>query len=346
MVSPHKQKPVAVFRCDASPKIGGGHVMRCLSLAGEMRKRGWECLFSSTLETTETLPQLVRDGYEVNPPETIKEADILIIDHYDLEKDYETFSRGQAKKIMVIDDFPTREHDCDILLDQTYGRSTGDYKTFVPKECTLLCGADYILLRPQFINLRKKSLENKSAIQKAEKIFVSFGATNPKGITQKVLNALAPFKDWPLSVQVIMGAQAQEKEDVKNLIQELNQNSIHNFQIEIDVEDMASYLAQADLAIGAGGSMSWERACLGVPSLVIQLADNQSDVIGELNNIGAIKLVGTLDTVQEANIDKAFESVRDNGKLLREMSATAADIYDGKGVIRVIEALDKIIGRV
>ena len=154
---------LAVFRADASPTMGGGHVMRCLTLADALRDAGWSCAFATAAESSAMVPALARSGHatiDIASDDAgelgacVGHADLLIVDHYGLGAVFEGRARDWAGQVLVIDDLPNRPHDCDLLLDQTAGRGAGDYAGMVPDHCRLLLGADHALLRPQFLSAR------------------------------------------------------------------------------------------------------------------------------------------------------------------------------------------------
>lgn len=263
-------------------------------------------------------------------PET---ADIVVIDHYALDTSYEGIWRGIARTIAVLDDLADRTHDCDILIDQTYGRDAADYKPLTPPHCRHLCGSDYAILRPQFSDLRKNALARRKDITRAERVFVSFGATNPARITQKILLALDQFTQWTLHIDIAMGGCAQTIDDVREIA---NAMTNHTADLHLDITDMAALMARADLAIGAGGTMSWERACLGLPTLLVELADNQHLIIENLDRIGAARALGTIETLDSGAILSAFGALHDDAATLYDMSVKAAALCDGNGAQRIV----------
>lgn len=331
----------ACFRCDASLDIGIGHLMRCITLAGALKENGWDCKFI-TAETSDIMLPILSQ-YSLVSPEAIPDlSDLLVVDHYDLDQKYETAARVWASKIMVIDDLADRQHDCDILLDQTFGRSVSDYQALIPEHCTILCGSDYTLLRPQFLSARYRAEEKRHKVERIENILVNFGSTNPEGIMQKILSVLAEFKEWPLTINIVTGNQTQGLDILQEEAKKILEETQHNINLLIDIPDIAEKMVEADLAFGAGGTTSWERACLGLPTIMIELADNQSLVAQNLLERGAVLHLGKLSYVTENKIDNAFKNVRDNSALLRNMSKQAFRICDGLGTDRVSERIEEI----
>lgn len=332
----------AYIRCDASPELGAGHVVRCLSLANALKQHGWNCHFISSAGSADMVPDL--KAFEViEDVEHIPEnTDLLIVDHYQLHADYESAARPWAKKILVIDDLANRPHDCDILLDQTMGRDTEDYKNLVPENCKIVCGSEFTLLRPQFLNAIAQAKVKREMVSSVENILVSFGATNPEGIIEKTLNALSVFNARSLSINVIMSSNADGCADVATLCQKITADTPHQVMLETDVKDMASFMLKADIAIGGGGTTSWERACLGLPTILIEVSEDQRLVSENMHKLGAVDRIGDLATIQGQDIDNAFENMRDNGDLLRKMSEVAFTVCDGKGADRLCKIIQEI----
>ncbi len=322
------------IRCDASPEIGTGHVMRCLALAGELSKFA-EVLFISSPETLGAAPTLARSGYEIKD-EYSGGADWLIVDHYGLDETYESAARAWAKKIFVIDDLADRGHDCDILLDQTYGRKAGDYNNLAPAHCRILTGTDYAILRPEFVQARR-SLDISQ--RQGDRVLISFGGVNPKNATEFALESLALYREKPLYIDVVTGAGAQNLENVKKLSKKIKAETSHAVTLHIGTNEMAALMARADLCIGAGGTTSWERCCMKLPAITLELADNQKTILQALSDFGAILHLGKIEEIDSAQLlAKASDLLNAPDKRLN-LSSGAAEICDGQGTKRIVEIL-------
>jgi UDP-2,4-diacetamido-2,4,6-trideoxy-beta-L-altropyranose hydrolase len=334
-----RDRPKAAFRCDASEHIGGGHVVRCLTLAQALAEKGWEISLITSPDSGKTVPALKELGLKIVSPEGYAEkTDILIVDHYGLDASYEKECRKWAKCVMVIDDLANRPHDCDILLDQTLGRDPGDYRPLVPSSCQILTGADFALLRPQFAKMRDQSLtRRKMEGYPLKRIFVFISSSDPENITGKILDVLdkAPVK---FTIDVVMGSGGPHLENIRGKVSRMSQDTT----LHIAVKEMAGLMAQADLAIGAGGTASWERCCLGLPSLVVEAADNQRKISRELEQAGAIVFLG-------GDISQAMDRLADifdnepplRPETLMSMVNAAALVCDGLGVARVVGAMNE-----
>lgn len=334
----------AVFRADASVDIGGGHVMRCLALAGEMSAADWACGFAIGPETLKTVPALAGAGYplaqldgaagdEVTALQKrwANGADWLIVDHYGHDAAFEGACRPWAERIMVIDDLADRRHDCDVLLDQTLGRDAEDYGSLVPGDCRMLVGPRFALLRPRFREARAKVLARRADVSAVRRLLVSMGSSDPRNLTSRVLRGIAEA-DVAVEVDVAAGATSER-------LRELAESLPLPITVHADTADMAALMARADIAIGAAGGTSWERCCLGLPSLLIVTADNQRMIAERLEIAGAADVLGWHDDVDAVDIAGALRRLCGDARRRRQMSVRAAEVCDGLGAARVREKL-------
>lgn len=334
----------AVFRADASPAIGGGHVQRCLTLADAFVEAGWHCSFAFREGTLETVPALATRGHELLPlsepdeeePAGIGAAvnarcDLLVVDHYGRGQAFESRCRGFASCILALDDLPSRAHDADFLLDATPRASDDAYRAVVPSTCSLLVGPRFALLRPQFSKARAEALARREARVAPRRLLVSMGMTDPNNVTARVLRGIASSR-LLLAIDVVLGAIAPHLPAVRALISELGLDAT----LHVDVADMASLVSAADIAIGASGQTSFERCCLGLPSLMAVTADNQRDFADALVAAGAVE---RLTSVDEAEIASALVSLVNDPVRLRTMSRQATALCDGEGAARAVQVV-------
>jgi UDP-2,4-diacetamido-2,4,6-trideoxy-beta-L-altropyranose hydrolase len=333
-----------VFRVDSSSDLGAGHLMRCLTLAETLRKRGKARItFMSRPLEGNGLAFVQSKGFQVAQLNSKEEnylsssarkasdillsrnilerfgkpADLLVVDHYDIDAEWETKMRSWVKRIMVIDDLANRRHDCDIILDQNICPSMMDrYKLLVPPECVCLLGSEYTLLRPQFKKIRTSGLRHRDGC--IRRILVAFGGADPTNETEKTLKALSP-REWPtLLVDVVVGQSNRHKERIQALCKR-----DRRFHYHCQVENMAALMNRADLAVGGGGVMSYERCSMGLPCLAIILSKNQEAVIKMLQTEGALRNLGWRRRVTEQTIKDGLKKLRNHPKSLLEMSQRA-----------------------
>lgn len=352
------------IRVDSSLEMGSGHVMRCISLADELKKNGGECIFITRPQTGDLSLLLRMKGYkvhllpqhntnltsisteessldhadwlgcswELDAKQTLCalteiKPDWLIIDHYALDANWEVAVNPGDIKVMVVDDLADRPHECQLLLDQNLGRKTEDYKALVPNYCKCLVGPEYAILRPEFAELREYSLARRSN-PILKKIFVSMGGIDKDNITETVLEILNS-SDLPkdCSIDVVMGFHAPWLEQVKNRAKKMK----YTTKVLVNIADMARRMAEADLSVGAAGGTSWERSTLGLPSFLMVLAENQRTNADNLKQFGAARDFSAITF-------SLF--LKDNHRLnLQHMSVVASALCQGNGARRVAETL-------
>jgi UDP-2,4-diacetamido-2,4,6-trideoxy-beta-L-altropyranose hydrolase len=262
--------------------------------------------------------------------------DWLIVDHYALDSLWEAALQTHYAKLMVIDDLADRSHLCDLLLDQTFGRYPDDYKSRVPATCTLLCGTQYALLRPEFAELRAYSLKRRQTAP-LDHLLITMGGIDKENATGLVLEALQQTSlPAHCRITIVMGAAAPWLDAIRLQAEQLPWAT----EVRVSVCDMARLMADSDLAIGAAGSTSWERCCLGVPTVMVVLADNQREVAAGLERSGAAQVLqGTQDITSHL---PAILDVLVSSPLQRAAIGHAATlIADGSGLSKVIGFLEQ-----
>lgn len=264
----------AFFRFEASPLIGAGHAIRSCVLADALVENGWKCNIVTTEKSYDFINDLNRFN-RVEPEDFYQNplfCDLLVIDNYDLDLKYEKHFRSFAKKIMIIDDLANRQHDCDVLLDQTYGRDPNDYKNLVPENCTILAGSDYVLLRKEFILMRPKAIEKRRNTKEIKRILISMGGSCQNNHILKALE-MVKASGFAGNIDVVLGFDKNNLDQIKQYVKSM----INKVDFHVNA-NMAELIYEADLAIGAAGSSVWERCCLGLPSVLFLIASNQKYV--------------------------------------------------------------------
>lgn len=325
----------AVFRADAGARIGTGHVVRCLTLADALAEHGWESLFACTEETVATVPALAR--YRIVPagaPEDLPPAELLVVDHYGLDSAYERRARARARRVLVLDDLADRPHDADLLLDQNLGRTAADYAGLLPHGCRLLLGPQWALLRPQFAAARPAALARRQQGGPVRRLLVAFGGTDPDNATGLALEAIARA-GLEAAVDVVLGPRAPHLDSVRR-----QAAALPAARVLTGVEDMAALMAAADLAIGAGGTSSWERCCLGLPTLLVVIAGNQEHIARALADAGAALAAGRMSELSPDGLAALLRATAADSACLATMSECAAGICDGSGINRLAPRLE------
>jgi UDP-2,4-diacetamido-2,4,6-trideoxy-beta-L-altropyranose hydrolase len=306
------------FRADASFEIGTGHVLRCLALAEALRSGGARVAFVCR-PLPENLAMLIRQtGIELctigecpaggaedarlSRQALSRQPNWLVVDNYAIAEPWENALRSCADRIMVIDDLADRRHDCDLILDQNfYDDLERRYDTLVPPGCTKALGPQFALLRREFYERQPNSRRRDGTVRR---VLVSFGGSDPTDETAKVLGALndEPFRD--LRLDVVVGGAAISGEDLKRKAASDPRVRIHQ-----QPPSISALMAEADLCVGAGGIMTWERCFMGLPSVVVETARNQSETARALHRAGAIRNLGWHEEVTAAHVATAVSSL-------------------------------------
>jgi len=349
----------AVIRTDSSPTIGSGHLMRCLTLADVLRRNETEVVFvcrnlpgnlsnlcrrndfsvrllpnHSPSDTEENScndyshwlgTDWLTDATETeNILHELAPIDWLIVDHYALDRRWESCLSIVVNNIMVIDDLANRPHECQLLLDQNFYKQIGKrYEHLVPSTCQQLLGPAYALLRPEFIEARRSLRESHNRIQN---ILVFMGGADRDNVTAKVIKAIAAPGRTDLSVNVIGGEANDQRENIFDFCR-----SHEGFNYHERVLNMAEMMMSADLAIGGGGTSTWERCYLRLPAITIILAENQRDMTETLAEYGAIINLGWHTDVTEGKIIRALQSVIENPEQIQKMSRRGQDLFGNNG---------------
>jgi len=328
--------------------------MRCLTLAHGLISRGWRCTFAGTAETQRLVKAMTtsdtgflevgNDGPSVLIDRLIAihgSADAMIVDHYGLDKVFETESRRLARSVVCIDDLADRGHDCDILLDQSLGRNAEDYQSLVPSGARVLIGPSYALLRPEFSELRHEALARRIRQDFVpQRVLLSFGATDAQNVTSRAIQALKEPMFSRLEVDIVLSSAAPHIESVRKLA-DVRTNTI----LHVDTDAVAALMAAADLALGAGGVTTWERCAVGLPSIVVVTASNQVAQIRAAEAAGAVVVLGDASDVSVSDFIEVLQRMLSDTERLRAMALQAASVCDGQGCGRVVEELEKLVGR-
>ena len=362
-----------LIRCDASFSIGSGHVMRCRTLARELHRREAAVTFLCRRQPGDLINVLAQEFPVLDLPEllasqsskceslqdralygawlgcsqeqdaadclqalsqaNITSANWLVIDHYGLDGHWEVqlmagLAGDAPPRLLVIDDLADRHHQADLLLDQNFFGAVTEtrYGGLVPDDCQRLLGPHYALLGPEYSQLHPL-VPPRTELRRA---LVFFGGVDPANLTGRALQALLAPELADLAVDVVLGFNCTHRQEVEELVARRPHTTLHNLQ-----PSLAGLIARADIAIGAGGVTTWERACLGLPTLLVAVADNQLPLAQALDQVGKLQLLGTASSVSVSQIRLALIAA------LQQPwpRASGQDLGDGWGARRVATAL-------
>lgn len=343
--------------------------MRCLTLADLMRRTGAKINFVCREHTGNMCDLIESAGFEVqrlpkqaNPPLVTGEpharwlgatweedaeqtqsavrrlapqVDWLIVDHYALDRRWETAGRSIASGLMVIDDLADRLHECDILLDHNfYPELRSRYDLLIPRNCLKLLGPEFALLRPEFLAARSELGRRTSRV---ERILVSFGNSDLPRATLLALQLIDAVCESTIQVDIVIGAMCGFIVELQSLCARHPRWTIHGPN-----NQMAQLMTRADLAFGGGGVTTWERCCVGLPCLIMALAINQI-AISEAAQMAKVALYLGESTKIDVNAAAAqLRRLMNEPALVADMSARGANLVDGRGAARACAVLTGI----
>ena len=365
--------PSVVFRCDASSVIGSGHIIRCRTLARHLQSFGFSIVFICRSQpgdlvslladefTVLTLPNLkpylpaktdlpfryelllncsqkqdAEETLQLLLQNSISDISWFVLDHYAIDSTWQETLLSQLSflgflppKILVIDDLANRVHHADVLLDQNYYDScaTNPYANLVPSTCLQLRGSYYSLLSSDYLTYQSLIRPRKSV----KRILVFFGGSDLPNLTSLVLNFLSGELYQHYFVDVVIGAQNPHSLEVEAL-----SASRPNTELHRSVSSLSQLIFRSDLSFGAGGTTTYERSCLSLPSLVITLAENQVPIAQLLHDYHYHYYLGHFDRVSLVDITQAFHHLLDNFSLY----SNSPSLTDGHGVSRVVTAMN------
>jgi UDP-2,4-diacetamido-2,4,6-trideoxy-beta-L-altropyranose hydrolase len=354
------------FRTDASVQIGTGHVMRCITLANELAREGHQCLFICRAHEGHLGELIASKGFELyllssfgGGPEAVSDdsdggyaqwlgvtwqrdakqtqdclaplaADWLVVDHYALGVRWESAIAAAVGQIMVIDDLADREHCCNLLLDQNWfgDKTDARYDKLVGNNCKKLLGPKYAILAPEFAVLRSLLSPRDGFVRR---VLVFFGGSDPANVTARALEALTRTEFNNLLIDVVLGVNHPDPQGIAELA------SVRSgIFIRKGLPSLAGIMARADLMIGAGGSTTWECMCLGLPSLVISIADNQTSTSRALSAAGYVNFLGEMDAIATDDIARSVREAKSDPILLSAQSTRAQSLVPGFGGANVV----------
>ena len=340
---------VVVIRADSSTLIGGGHIYRCLTLADTLKGNGYQVHFICQEAPGHLCNLIEQQGFGLNllpPAEPINErrdallcreiiesfvepVSFIIVDHYRLAARWHRQLAPLCPSIAVIDDLANRVLDCDLIFDQSSGRQEHEYALLEGSDCqTVLTGAELALLRPQFAELREDARKKRNETEHIHTVLVALSATDPDNITEQVLLLLSlytPARNWHIHVVLTDGAG-----HLDSVRQHIEQSAL-DISLHVNVKDMAKLILASDIAIAAAGTSMLERCCLGLPSLIVVLADNQQHIANHIKQSGNVIAVldrEALPTVMLKTLDEFIDNPARYGRVVNKAFATC----DGSGV--------------
>jgi UDP-2,4-diacetamido-2,4,6-trideoxy-beta-L-altropyranose hydrolase len=339
------------IRADADSKMGTGHIMRCIALAQIWQDQGGEVTFISRCDSDPLKQRISDECFSLIPicciypdPSDLKNTlsilktgitgqnKWIVLDGYHFTPDYQKAIRDAGIHLLVIDDMNHLQfYHADILLNQNIHASELKYNC--DEDTTLLLGTSYVLLRREFLKYRgfKREIPDR-----AKNILVTLGGADADNVTLKVIEALKLLNDLDITVRIIIGPANSHQETLRKSIVSANFKA----ELLINPPDMSELMAWADMAVSAGGSTCWELAFMGVPSIVLVLAENQAAVAEYLMNKKAVLNLGIFAECSKEHISDACKTLIGSSIARTSLSQQSITLINGLGPNHVIKSIN------
>ncbi|MCD4780255.1 MAG: UDP-2,4-diacetamido-2,4,6-trideoxy-beta-L-altropyranose hydrolase [Candidatus Omnitrophica bacterium] len=335
-----KSNMVVIFRADGSVDIGTGHIFRCLVLALELIRQGHQVCFlikdlpGAPIHRLEqhNIPVIkipVQDDFDAEQQFVMeylktRQADWVVVDHYQVKEDYYLQLKELGLKVLAIDDINHTRFPVDVLMNQNILASSYNYQCL--DDTISLFGPRYALVRDVYRSKREEILIR----NQLKNIFIFMGGGDPYNITLKILEDLNSA-EGRYHLDIILGSACPHEAS----IQQYSSRSKHTMKIYKDIDHLADLMLNADIAIGAGGSTTWEMCVLFLPIVTVPFAPNQIDIGRGIMNKGAGIYIP--DYVHEDGHIISQKLGQLSSIQLCQMSERAGNLCDGSGVFQIIK---------
>jgi UDP-2,4-diacetamido-2,4,6-trideoxy-beta-L-altropyranose hydrolase len=336
-----------LIRADASVAIGTGHVMRCLALAQAWQDVGGRSVFAMAESTDAICSRLAAESCDVaqipaaaggpdDSRETLRlarthKAEWVVIDGYHFDAEYQRLLKDAGLNLLVLDDYGhARYYSADLILNQNLG---ADESLYVSRDSKthLLLGPRYCLLRREFSAWRSWRREVASV---GRRLLVTMGGSDPANVTAKVIEGLKLIEVDELEVIVVAGGSNPHSGSLS-----LPGPAGKRMSLRRDVKNIPELMAWADAAVSSAGTTCWELCLLAVPSLLIDVADNQTAPARELARRGCAIHLGNGGEVSAEQIADEGEKLLKSERTRRDLSLRCRELVDGLGARRVVLAM-------
>jgi len=333
-----------LVRADASAAIGTGHVMRCLALAQAWLDVGGQVIFAMAQSTDSIRARLTRESCEIvniardgnDLSQTVslaqsKNCEWLVVDGYQFDGEYQRELKAAGLRGLFLDDYGHSLHyAADLVLNQSISANPTLYADRGP-DTRLLLGPRYAMLRREFSpwsNWERKLSPD------CHRLLVMMGGSDQANITATVIEGLRQAAIESLDVTVLVGGSNPHVAE----LQALAASSGLKLQLLRDISNIGEVMAAADIAISAAGSTCWELCLLALPSLLIDVAENQSAVAKTLHDKGCAVHLGD-HTVSAEWVSEKLKWFVANHELRQSLARSSRELVDGKGSARVVSIM-------
>jgi UDP-2,4-diacetamido-2,4,6-trideoxy-beta-L-altropyranose hydrolase len=337
-----------LIRADASAEIGAGHLMRCIALAQALRENAWQPRFAIAHDLPAVRQRLAEENLAASKiaasPGGSRDAELTldlaeetgadwtVIDGYQFDAPFQRQLKNSGLRLLCIDDVASCSHYyADAVVNQNISAANLNYDAREPYT-KLLLGTNYTLLRDEYLQCGK---EARCVPDLARRILITLGGADNSGATEIILRAITELEIEGLELVVLISSRHPERPELERLAAA----AAHQVRFVVDATAIAEYMVWADLAVSAGGGTSWELAYLGVPTLMVILADNQEPSVRELARRGAVLDLGTAASLAVDMVKDSVSQICRNPVKRRRLSVASGALVDGLGSRRVAEFL-------
>ncbi len=355
----NRQHALIYFRVDWGNHIGFGHVRRCAVLADKFGRYGCQTYFamrghlgSSSWhppkptfslgegvleETVGGLPyhQWLGVSQERDFQDLMEcfsgtgVPDLIVIDHYGIDWEYEDRLQKLGVKVMVIDDFLHRRHACDFLLCQSILNDASSFSSRVTGDCTFFLGLDYILIRPEIRAIKERASVRSGSVNR---ILLNLGSADWKDYF-RILNVLSDDFFSHLYVTAVIGDKCLEMPEFSKFAR------FNHLELLGTTSKLEELMVRSDLAIGAAGVNLWERCILGLPSIIVSVADNQVDSAIAAHDLGLAHYLGIAGEITLEDWNCCLRTLLSDERKWHSMSRKNFGFLDGRGSERICAAI-------
>jgi UDP-2,4-diacetamido-2,4,6-trideoxy-beta-L-altropyranose hydrolase len=330
-----------LIRSDSSLQIGSGHIYRCMALADHLRQKGHNVDFSCALLEGNLISLLKESGFEVIPSPQATDMprlalshakyDFTVIDHYEIECDAEMAFRPFTNKIISIDDWGTRRHCVDYIIDPSLSASS-ILRRMANGDTPFYSGLEWAMLRKEFETCRARVKPRREV----KKVLLFFGGTDPAGLVLPFIHEV--IKQQNAYPGIEFNFLVSRFHPMKDGIQDIE--SSPNLKVHVSPDSVADLMLNCDFYIGSAGSVTWERMCLGLTGMVLSVSRNQEDLAAILDDSGYHKYIGKASDNPPREVLRLFRQYLDKPFKLTEISENCFRSVDGRGVERIVSLME------
>ncbi|MCG5454166.1 spore coat protein [Micromonospora sp. PSH03] len=340
------------LRCDAGPRRGVGHLVRCLALAEEFLARGAAVTVFGTVERLDwATAELAARGIPLLPgPDSAAELveaarrhhlDALVLDSYELDPAAAGALRAAGVYTLAIIDGDSRGQVADLYLDQNFGAELQRPGPGTELPGRLLAGSGYALLRDTVISARPPVAPPATAVSRP-RVLAFFGGTDAVGAAP-VLTRVLVATGHPMDLTVIVGRPEIEAE-----VDDVAPGRGQTIRPVPPTTSLPALITEADLVVSAAGTSTWELCCLGAPSALVCVVDNQREsytrvvrhgLAAGLGELPELTAGGVAGRAARATAARTLHGLLSSPQRRAALAARAWSTVDGQGRARVVDAV-------